>query len=262
MQLRELQASIRAGIMGAPGSAAAVAAIARDRLAPEQRLQIHRNNFHILLTDALAATFPVVRRLTGERFFHFAARRFIAGFPPRGPCLFEYGGDLPAFLARLPALDAHPYMADVARFEWAINEAYHAADAPALDVNALRRVPERRYPELVFRLHPSVRLLLSPYPIVRIWRANQPEADDRSAVDLAAGGVQLLIFRNGLDVLWRGLSQAEFAFVYALRAGSTVRQAHESALAEGFGPADLAATLAGLVQAGLVSEFILPSDGR
>ena len=63
--LLEMQRGFRLALL--QGDADAIAGmIANDGLPPDARLQIHVNHVFATLTDALAVTFPVVRRLVGE----------------------------------------------------------------------------------------------------------------------------------------------------------------------------------------------------
>lgn len=255
MPLLELQRDIRAGILGA-APAALLDRIADDRLGAEKRLQIYRNNTLISLTEALKTSFPVVVRLVGERFFAFAADRFIRTHPPQAPRLAEYGAAFPRFLAGFtPAADL-VYLADVARLEWAINEAYNAADDPALDAAALASVPAEHYAALRFVLRPSCRFVASPYPVERIWLANQ--ADAAETIDLGAGGAALLVMRRDFDVMLLELEPSEFAFLAALDAGKTVEAAFADAVAQAPG-FDLAATLARQFARGTFAQ-VLPPD--
>lgn len=241
MPLLELQHDIRAGILGAT-PAALLDRIVDDRLGAEKRLQIYRNNALISLTEALKTSFPVVTRLVGEKFFDFAADRFVRTHPPRTPRLAEYGAAFPRFLAGFaPAADL-VYLADVARLEWAINEAYNAVDDPALDTAALGSVPAVHYAALRFVMRPSCRFVASPFPVRRIWLANQADAAAET-IDLGAGGVALLVMRREFEVMLVELDPAEFAFLAALDAGKTVETAFAEAVAQA-SDFDLAATLA------------------
>ena len=73
------------------GDAALALEIEGRGLSAAQRLQIHRNNCRISLTEALKANYPVINRLVGEAFFEAMAAAFISACPPREPRLSAYG---------------------------------------------------------------------------------------------------------------------------------------------------------------------------
>ena len=66
-----------------------------------------------------------------------------------------------------------------------MNVALHAADAAPLTAEALRALAPGAVGDLALDLHPSVTLLRSPWPVDRIWRANQPGAEDAVPAMLA-----------------------------------------------------------------------------
>ncbi|MGH7303208.1 MAG: DNA-binding domain-containing protein [Candidatus Rokuibacteriota bacterium] len=225
---RELERAFAAALLS-DADEAVVAEILGDGLAPAARLAIYRSHIFITLTEALQATFPVVVRLVDGRFFAYAADRYIRAHPPSGPCLFEYGASLPHFLAAFPACRHLEYLADVARLEWAINRARHAEDAVALDPRWLATVPPGEVGRLTFRLHPSVALLESRWPVDRIWRANQPGAEPDATVSLDDGGVRLLVRRLDDDVVFRPLASGAYAFRQALGHGRDLEHAARAA---------------------------------
>jgi hypothetical protein len=225
--LRELQAGFRAAILVDDESGVAPAVI-DDDVGASARLAIYRHHVFTSLTAALEATYPVVCRLVDRRFFGWVADRYVRAHPPAGPCLFEYGGELPAFLAAFEACAHLPWLADIARLEWAMNVALHAPDAVALDPDALRALEPGALARLTLRLEPSVTLLESPWPVDAIWRANQPAAD--GIVDLDAGAARLEIRRLGDDVVFRAPPPGTFAFRAALAAGGALQDAVEHAL--------------------------------
>ncbi len=227
--LRELQREFADGIWN---DAPAVHAHICDGTFPAARhLQIYRHNTFANLTDALAADYPVVHRLVAEGFFAYAADSYIRRHPPRSGNLHDFGGNFAGFLAAFPAAQTLPYLPDVARLEWAWQEAYHAAEAQPLSLDALAAVAPEHYGSLVFRLHPSARLLASDYPVLRIWQVNQPDFEGDPAVDLAEGAARLLVVRHGLDVEIEPLSVGEYAWLAALAAGRPLAAATEAALA-------------------------------
>jgi hypothetical protein len=259
--LRELQRDVRAAVLG-QGDPAAAALVTADGLAPEARLQIYRHHVFTTLTAVLQAVFPVVCRLVDERFFAYAADRYIRVEPPSGPCLFEYGATFPEFLGAFPPCRELPYLRDVARLEWAMHRALHAPDATPLGREAPRSVPPEAAGDLVFTLDASLSLLASRWPIDAIWRANQPGAADEGAtVDLRAGGVALEVRRHGDDVAFRVIEPAAHAFRRALADGGSLAAATEHALAAD--PAfDLSAALGALFHEGLPIGFTCSPSTR
>jgi len=257
MSLHELQHAIREGVLDEPPGWL-LEQIDGAGLRPEQRLQIYRNNTRISLVEALKANFPVVARLVGDGFFGFAADRFLRAEPPRVPCLAEYGSTFPGFLARFEPAANLPYLADVARLEWAIDEAVRAPDEAPLDPSSLAAIPKEQYPRLRFALQASVRFLSSPYPVKRIWLANQPGAAEES-IDLDGGGGALLVMRRGFDAALIELEGAEHAFLVAIEAGNTIEAAFAEAATRD--PAfDLAAGLARQFQRGSLARLLGPLE--
>jgi hypothetical protein len=240
--LRELQAGFRDALLNGDEHAAA-AAVRGDGLGAAARLAVYRHHIFTSLTTALESTYPVVVRLVDARFFRYAAGQYIREHPPVSPCLSEYGAELGDFLARFEPCRHLDYLPDVARLEWALNVAFYAPDADPIGAYALR-------PDSAVALHPSVSLLRSPWPIDAIWRANQPGASDE-LVDLGAGAVRLQIWRAGDDVMFRPLSNADFALRSAIADAGRLDAAAEASLA-----IDSDADLPTLVRA-LLGEHVL-----
>src|SRR5215207_4695040 len=94
---------------------AAICASSRRRAV--RGFAVYRNKVLVSLINALAARFPVVRRLAGEDSFRRAARRYIATTPPRSPVRLLYGETFPAFLRTLGTEASIHYLADVGELE-------------------------------------------------------------------------------------------------------------------------------------------------
>lgn len=256
--LRELQAGMRDALLGG-GDAAVTAAVLDDGLDASARVAIYRHHVFATLTGVLEATYPVVCRLVDERFFGWVSDRFIREHPPAGPCLFEYGGAFADFLASFPPCRDLVYLPDVARLEWALSRAESAPDAVALDARELAAVDPADTPHLRFTLDPTLTLLESPWPVDRIWRANQPGADQSGAdatVDLSSGGARLQVRRAGGEAVFRALDPAAFAFRRALASGATLGEAAEAALRVE-ADLDLGLALRSLLEDGALISFTL-----
>ena len=197
-----------------------------------RRLQVYRNNTVLGLTDALAAVYPVTRRLVGAEFFQYAAAQYITRHPSRSGDLHEFGEHFPLFLQSFAPAAELAYLPDVARLEWAYHQVFHAASHPPLDVAALARVPAERQGKLHFQIHPAARLLESAFPILRIWQVNQDNYPGDPTVDLAEGGVKLLIVRReNLDIEFQVLEDGEFSLLRALTTDGDFAMACEQAMA-------------------------------
>ena len=260
--LRSVQVQFRAASLKGPAPALAAVVLGAG-VDPARRLQIHRNHLRTTLTDALAATFPTVTRLVGDAFFGAVARDFIAVEPPASPCLFEYGAGFADFVSVHRACRPLPYLADVARFDWIVNVAYHAPDRPTLDPARLAGLTPAQYGRVRLDPHPATQLLASPYPVLDIWHMAHA-ADNAAPVDLGAGGAHLLVHRSGLDVRFRALNHAEHALLGAVIAGRSLAEAWECALDIDLAPGAAHRALATALTLDLFTDLTVtaPADSR
>jgi hypothetical protein len=253
LPLRDLQGAMASSVLR--GMDAPLAPVVRaDGIDFAGRLQIYRNNTFSSLTAALKDSFPVVCQLVDERFFGYAAQEYIRAYPPLEPRLAEYGGDFAEFLAGFQPVRHLAYLPDVARLEWAVNAAYHAADTPTLDPARIAAVPQDRYPLLTFVAHPSVQIFASDFPVERIWQAHQPGGDLETRIDLSSGGCRLLIDRHEQDIRFLALDAAGFALAAALCMGAALQEAYEKAAAVD-GAFDLIAALSTHLARGTFAAF-------
>ena len=121
---------------------------------------------------------------TARRRRHSSTRRrtsSCAGIRRRTATSIATAATIAVFLASYPPARELGYLPDVARLEWAIDQANIAADAAPFDLSALASVAPDALGEMRFQLHPSARLIASPYPVLRIWQVNQPERWRRRA---------------------------------------------------------------------------------
>lgn len=224
--LRDLQMAFAAHIVGAD-QAGLVSAVIGDTVPAAARLRIYRHHVLESLGAALAATFPTVQAVVGAEFFRGLTRAFIVQRLPDQPVLAEYGADFAAFIAgHGPA--RLPYLADVARLDWALNLAFHAPAGGRLQASDLANLAPDHLPALCVTLAPGTTLIRSPYPLDRIRLVSQPGAADGS-VDLDSGGVNLLVLRCGGDSAFVNLANTEAAFVERLDGTNSLEAASTAA---------------------------------
>lgn len=222
--LRELQADFAAALLQ-DRETPIHAAIVDGRFPDGRRLQVYRNNVSASLTGALSAVYPVVTRLVGTGFFGYAADQYLRQYPVRSANLHDVGHALGDFLQDFPAAAGHPYLADVARLEWAWHQAFHGPEHAPLDPASLASVPAARQPDLRFSLHPTAGLLASIYPVFSIWQIHQTDGEDDHRVDLDGGGEQGLLLRPHTHVEVLPLARGEFTLLHSLARGDSLATA-------------------------------------
>jgi hypothetical protein len=253
--LLETQRAMRASLLD--GDDGAVAAMLAEHVGAD-RLNIYRNTFVTGVTKALRLTYPAVHRLVGADFFEGAAALFIAQHPPRAAYLDQYGAEFPEFLRNFQPAAALRYLADVARLEWAVSRAIHAADAAPLDLARLAALSPQDQGRVCFVPHPSVALLYADYPVDTIWRGVL-DADDAAlaGVDLDAGAVRLLVERRdiGVDVSGVDVSGVDVSGVDVSRLDEAAG-CFAVALCDGWSVEEALAAAAGIPADALLAEHL------
>lgn len=219
------------------------------------RIRIYVNNTREIHLATLRAAFPVLERLVGADYFRRLAFEYRERFPSACGNLHFLGSELPRFLELRFADTEYRYLSDVAQLEWAYQEVLVAAEHAPLAVDRLQRVAPADYPQLVFWLHPASRLVASSFPVLTIWSANQPGADDTGTIDLRSGGERVLVLRTAGEVELRRLDDPEFTFLKHIAEGATLATAADAAV--NAGAFDLGATLRRYAVSGLLVDFSL-----
>jgi len=209
--------AVPAGIRNAGGSQA------------ERRFSIYRNNVFVSLTEALAVRYPVCRALVGDAFFHAMAGLFVELCPPRSPILMTYGDDFGDFIDTFPPAASIPYLGDMARLEAARTRAYHAADAHPLGIDELASLAPCTWEWARVRLHPSVQVVRSDYPVVSIWEAHLHH--ESPAALRSSDSEDALVLRPDLTVEVYCLPPGGALFIQGLLREMAFKEAAEGAVA-------------------------------
>ncbi len=242
------------GDAGARLRAAVEAIFAGDaRLSAVERLDIYAEMYFYRLRDCLAEDFRAVRTVIGPSRFHNLVTDYLLEHPSTHPSLRFAGRHLPRLLDTHALAGDWPFLADLARFEWALVDAFDAADAAPLAAEALEPVPAPAWAELRFRLVPSVRLLELRWAVQEVWsqvdRGESPEAP-------SDGPTCLVVWRSDLRVFHRPVEGAEYAALRGVRDGETFGTICDQAAARG-GADVAAATLLRIVGRWLTDGLLM-----
>ncbi len=210
----ERQRRLLALLWGAPRvTESGLAGLAGPAALREHGLAAYRANAAALAPRALAAAYPTVAQLIGNESFTALARaHWHRNAPQRGDLAF-WGAQLPEAIEHDPQLASEAYLADVARLDWAVHRAGFAADDDG-PLQGLERLADTDPAQLVLRLRAGAAVIVSPHPIVEIWRAHHdPQPAGHPAV-AGAGG-------DGFVAARRALLEGRAQAAWVTRAGGS-----------------------------------------
>lgn len=225
---RDIEAERQRGLLAALRHAdgvvpvAAVALPAADRLAG---LRAYRANAQAIAQRALIAAYPTVSRLLGDEPMKALARDLWRAHPPVRGDLAWFGAELAGWIAGVAELAEWPWLADVARLDWALHRVQFAADPPDLP-EGLPLLAEHEPRQLAVVFVPDARCIVSAWPVHAIWDAQvraTGEAPDPSIAETA------WVWRRGHGACVSTLGPGELALHQALLAGHSLGLAWESA---------------------------------
>lgn len=179
-----------------------------EHLDTETRLGIYENAFIARLVEALADTYPALRNALGESDFFELTRAFAATSPPSHFSIRYFGCDLASFIATAMTGVKARVFSDLARWEWALSEAFDAADAVALTQADLAHIEPEQWGRLQFRLSPSLRRLCLRSNAVQWWRAASQTAH-RPTRWRSATPTEWALWRSQLTTYFRSLPDDE-----------------------------------------------------
>jgi hypothetical protein len=230
LSLRELQLRVAASLLDPAGNYAGAWVLGKG-IDAATRIGFYRNNVLSNFREALRSTYPVIEQLVGERYFERLAYEFFRAYPSKSGDLNLYGNRFADFLDEHEVARQLPYLPDAARLEWTVETAFYAEDRAPLDLARLATVPPDRQDAVTLKLHPSCSLLASRYPVQRLWEVHQPGYAGDQQVNLADGGVLLLVHRQAFEVALEALTPGGYCLLDRLSRGETLGEALTHALA-------------------------------
>lgn len=207
MQLRELQREMQRELLG--GTSSIDSAIAETPpLATQARLGIYRHAYVARLIETLEDHYPALHEILGDEDFEALGASFIQGCPSVHRSIRWYGRELAEFLGARSPFNEQPILAEIARFEWTLAEAFDSADVGTIGRDALAGVRPAEWAELTFSFHPSVHRLALEWNTVAAWKAITAGADPPRP-KRSSQAVEWLVWRHGLENYFRSIDPVE-----------------------------------------------------
>lgn len=245
--LSETQAGFRDAVTGGP--AAALLAGLRCPADAAARLDIYRRHHRESFRRHLRGRYPTLEWLLGTDRLVAIADDTLLHVPPRAPSLAEYGQELVETIRRadngLP-----PYIADVARLDWALGCISVAVEHDAIGIDALAAVNADALAQLTLRLQPGLAHVATAWPLDELVRLRLAEAaPEQMTFEARCTWLELRGARGRFTL--RRLAAGDFTFRASLAAGDCLGDAAEAALKQETS-FDVTAALAALFAEGLV----------
>lgn len=251
--LAELQRRFQAYLLNP--SANPPAAFRDDgRASGAQRAEVYAEAYRLRLIEALAADYPALRALLGEDDFAALGRVYAEAHPSRYLSIRWFGRDLRQFLREDSEYRERPELGELAAFEWALSEAFDAAEAPIVSPEALAALPAACWPDLRLRFHPALRRIECHFNIPEVWRALNQKASPPpfEALDSPQAWI---VWRSDLKLFFRRLNSPEAHAFDALYQGRRFAEVCEG-LCDRLPAENVAATAAGFLACWLTEGWI------
>lgn len=207
MKLAEIQARFQAALLTGDMSILGVIPDS-PRVSRTTLFGVYQSAYIIRLTDVLEAEFEKLHTYMGDDAFEALAHSYIAAHPSQHRSARWVGIKLPVFLENDVAYRKAPILADIARLEVALNDAFDAADAPVLTMRDLTCVALEDWGRLVFAAHPSVRRLDLGTNAATIWNA-LANGETPPGASACSGDNPLIVWRKDTHVQYRPLGPEE-----------------------------------------------------
>ena len=219
MKLAELQAEFQKGILGQPDKILA-SICETPRLSRNDRFAVYENAYRLRLGEVIGNDYPILRKALGDETFGTIVGGYIDTVESHHPNVRWYSRKLPDFMASHEPWIGERLFVDLAFFERALEDAFDAADAPAIAIDAVLEIAADDQPSMRFAFQPSLKVLSTAAGTIAAYEAAAAEEDiDMSSHD---GEEVVLVWRNqALDSVYRIVGEDEaLALDAALTGGS------------------------------------------
>lgn len=193
-------------------------------------LAIYQKSLQASAVRALRITYPTVLKLIGDDVFAYATEQLIKQDPPSTGDWALWGEHFSTVLKQLDALQEFPYVADIARLDFALHILGREKDT-AVDMNSMSLLATCELEELRIVLNPALKLFVSKFPIVDIYNANHSQESQvetyltQAKQKLTEGSGQVaLIYRPQYKPLLRILEPSEHDWLKLIQQGCCIGQ--------------------------------------
>lgn len=205
--LAELQARMQRSILNRDGET-----LALMRQPPndsrEAMFGVYQNAYVMRLVEFLEHDHEMLHGYMGDVRFRDMARAYARRHPSDTPNARWFSRHLTDFLASARPWSNHPELAEFARLEKALNDAFDAIDAPHAGMADLATLDPESFERMKLEIHPSAFRFDCATNVTGIWSSLKAEQQPPKPERLAEP-MQVLVWRQGSSARFRILGGEE-----------------------------------------------------
>ncbi len=192
-----------------------------------ERLEVYAEGYPARVRESIIEVYETLRAAFDEDTFETLCLEYAARHGADDYNLNHAGKDLEEFLKNSRFSKKAPFLPDLAKFEWALWEVFHAVDTEnTLTKDGLEGISSEDWERCVFHFKPSVRTLASEWPVLDLWKSRRDKAAS-AKITLEGNPQNVLISRLSDQVRCELMSSDERRLVETLLAGETLGAACE-----------------------------------
>jgi hypothetical protein len=205
---------------------------AQKGMAPVDRVGVYARMYFDRIVQALAEVYPKLAKVVGDDGFRALVSDYLRARPPAHPMLQRAGSQFPAFVGAHPRSVERPWLAELARLEWARFFAVDAPDSAPLRESQLRALDGAAVARLPLRLIAAHSIVESEHAVDGLWRAIHDNVPSPRAPRRCASPRSILVWRRDVVVMHRPLRSFEARIARLAQRGATFGDACELAFRE------------------------------
>ena len=205
--LKDLQESFQRGILAGDDT---ILAEIRDSAKEERKVLfgVYRHAYVARLAEVLADDYEQLHAYLGDAGFAKFAKSYIAAHPSDRKSARDFGRHVPEFLKADAGFAKHPELAEIARLEKALADAFDGPDAEPLKLSKLAEIAPELWAKLVFTPHPTAIRLTVATNAADIWSALREDTAPPPA-QLLPEPQAILVWRHDVTARFRVLGAEE-----------------------------------------------------
>ena len=222
------------------------------------RTAIYHDAYRLRLAGVLKIDFPGLHTLAGDDQFENICQEYIKTYPSDHFSVRYFGRFMQEYLSKTLPYSKHRMLANIAGFEWMVNDVLDAEDGHVVSLKELQEISPAHWPTMTINLHPSLRSVPLEWSVPKFWQAVKEDKDPQ-APTAYADPVIWILWRKGVEVYFRSLGEDEAWALDAAIQGKTFAELCEG-LCDWVEPENVAASIVGFLQNWIDEEMVSSID--